>query len=275
LLLLMAVAGLTVTGAYGASLFMNWSERDAAARFALNRGVEHFERGDYDRAIDSLNRGVSRTDDGPRHSDVSHEPRKRLKQAGRARSAADVHAFIDQARFLDGDRHLPEATQRVAEVGCREAWDAREKFLDMVLEGRVRLPIAEVRRRRFDVHRMHGVGPVFGGMLSQPLAGLVGGRQGRPRDRRRREGVATRPETDGRAGTRRATEGRLGFDLRGPLPGCRPLVPRAGLLSIASSNCNSHDRSFERNPLAERADDSPEADCATPIIFTTPRRSYP
>jgi len=104
LLLLMAVAGLTVTGAYGASLFMNWSERDAAARFALNRGVEHFERGDYDRAIDSLNRGVSRTDDGPGHSDVSHELRKRLKQPGRARSAADMHTFVEQARFLYGDR---------------------------------------------------------------------------------------------------------------------------------------------------------------------------
>ena len=103
-------------------------QRDAQVRVDLETGRSERLLGDFDKAIQSLGRGLSSLDKLPLAPSLKRDLETELRLAKRDRLAKDLHKLADQVRFDYGiDLPPPQEAKSLIRL-CQTLWDRRDQL---------------------------------------------------------------------------------------------------------------------------------------------------
>ncbi len=133
----MLLAVLVAAGAAVAGTVSQYTQRVDQARTALNDGQAQLTRGQWEVAIDTLQRGRSLAGGLPFQGDLVAELDRQRRLAEQARAAAhrtaavrELHQLTDRLRFLYGATDLPPEGLRGLEACCRAFWHNRGRIVE-------------------------------------------------------------------------------------------------------------------------------------------------
>jgi tetratricopeptide (TPR) repeat protein len=133
----MMLAVLTAAGAVALGAASHWTQQVEEARTALHDGQGQMDRGEWEGAIGTLQRGLSAARALPFQRDLVGELDRRLRlaeqewaTADRSAAARELHQLADRVRFLYGTDQFPPGGLRGVTEGCRAIWERRARVVE-------------------------------------------------------------------------------------------------------------------------------------------------
>jgi serine/threonine protein kinase/tetratricopeptide (TPR) repeat protein len=80
---------------------------------------------EYERAVDTLQTGLSAIAWMPGNGELEQKLRDQLASTALAETTRQLHVVVDRLRFLDGPRTLPDDQLHAIEAMCERVWDER------------------------------------------------------------------------------------------------------------------------------------------------------
>jgi serine/threonine protein kinase/Flp pilus assembly protein TadD len=136
------LACLTTAGAAGVGLVSHLSGRVGQARLCLADARAQMNRGEWEGAVRTLQRGLAEARSAPWQGDLADELDRALGVAEQGRAAADRSAAVgelqqlaDRVRFLYGADHLPFQDLQALKERCAALWEQRQRVAERVSAG--------------------------------------------------------------------------------------------------------------------------------------------
>jgi serine/threonine protein kinase len=152
------LAGLTAAGAAGAGLVSHFARRAEEARLSLADAQAEMDRGEWQGAVHTLQRGLSVARSTPWQRDLVDELNRRLRRAEQGRDAADraaaaaeLRQLADRVRYLYGADIMPSGVLRRLEKRCRLLWEQRDRVIERLSPGGVSALEAPAREDLLDL----------------------------------------------------------------------------------------------------------------------------